>query len=207
MPVITLPGIRDHVQSESVITLLRNTHLDEFLRNPNMDLITGRLSPKPLGVTAKAHDAIDVLHDKYEVRMHPDHEFGFLRNVTNKMSEQAVRIAGGRAGLEGKSELLVEHIDCAEAITDWYYLQWETLTARVRGMNKDTLDGRRLWNWMTARCAATGQTEFKAEDIYRSGPRFLRGRIEQTREVLIVLIRRGYVRQIGSLYGMNPAAL
>jgi len=162
-------------------------------RPPPIDLVTGELSPTALPLDDLALEAWIEVHDRLELALIGDYQD--IKEVANKGADQVLRLAGIQAALEGCQHVNRDHVERADRLLSWYLDQWLTLTGRLRALDPDVAEPRRLLEWLQSRASPTkGSRTFTLREITSSGPRLVRGKSEYARELLAELLRRGYVR-------------
>jgi hypothetical protein len=185
-----------------------NTTLRTLLdRTPPVDLLTGELQPIALPLDELALEAWIAIHDRLEVSLIGDYQD--IAEVANKGADQVLRLAGIQAALEGCQYVNRDQIERADRLLCWYLDQWLSLTNRLRALDPDVAEPRRLLKWLQSRASTTkGSRTFTLREITSSGPRLVRGKSEHARELLAELLRRGYVRtMVVGKYELRPEDL
>jgi hypothetical protein len=176
---------------------------DRLLLNPpNMVLETGELKPEEITLTDDALNAWIEHHDHFERELIG--EYQSIRQVANKCPEQILRLAGVRAALDGAGQIAREHIEDAAVLLHWYCGEWLAMSSRLVAHRRDVDLPKQLLDWMVQRRLETGQSVFNLREVYRSGPRMVRNKADQARELMAELLRRGYVRPSGKDYALRP---
>jgi hypothetical protein len=177
--------------------------LDTLLAQPpEVNLISGELQPKPLPLDDAALESWITVHDRYEQGLVT--EYRSIQEVANKAPEQVLRLAGVQAALEGAVQVQPAHIDRASRLMDWHLGEWQRITAKLVEHRREVALPKQLLDWMHQRRADAGQTEFNLREIYKAGPRLVRGQSQLARELVAELLRRGYVRVQGTGYEVRP---
>lgn len=172
---------------------------------PTINLLTGELNPRALHLTDAAFDAWVAVHDRYERGLLA--EFKSIAEVANKSAEQVLRLAGVQAALEGSPQVQLSHIERAAALMDWHLGEWQRIHVRLVEHRREVALPKQLLDWLEHRRATTGQATFTLRELYKSGPRLVRGRSQLARELLAELVRRGYVRPDSKGYELRPEGL
>ena len=177
-----------------------------LLQRPNMDLESGELMPKTLPLTDEARTLWISAHDEVEVSQARGREHETLRDVANKMAEQALRLAGIRAVIEGEAAVSVEAMQGGIDLMRYYLGQWVSLAGKLHAHKAEVSEPRQLWEWLEKRRDDAGQTTFTLREAYKAGPRFIRNQSEKVRGLVNELLRRGYVRMRGQAYEIRPGS-
>ena len=175
---------------------------DLLRRQPEINLETGELSPTPLALTHEAKAGWIQCHDNYEAALVDDYKD--IREVANKAPEQVLRLAGIMAVMEGCADVQKSHIDNAVALMDYYLNEFQSMAVKLVAHRRDIALPKQLLEWMQKRCLETGEDTFNLRDIYKAGPRFIRNQAQLSRDLMMELIRRGYVRLWGKDYQVRP---
>lgn len=142
------------------------------------------------------------VHDRYEAGLVG--EFQGIAEVANKAPEQVLRLAGVQAALEGCQQVQLPHIERAAALMDWHLGEWQRIHVRLVAHRREVALPHQLLLWLEHRRATTGQDTFTLREIYKDGPRLVRGQSQLARELLAELVRRGYARPQDKGYVLRP---
>ena len=169
---------------------------------PNMNLETGELQLKNLPLDDEAMAAWVEHYNSFEKALNG--KYSAIQEVANKAPEQIQRIAGVRAGLEGCDRVNRQQIDDAAKLMQWHCREWLTISSRLVAHRKEVALPQELLTWMRHSRAKTGKSIFNLRDVYSSGPRIVRNQADQAKQLLMELVRRGYVRIAGKDYELRP---
>ncbi|MCC7279080.1 MAG: DUF3987 domain-containing protein [Chromatiaceae bacterium] len=189
-------------------------------RPPPVDLVSGELQPTALPLDEAALEAWIGIYNRLEGALVKGYED--IAEVANKAADQVLRLAGIQAVLEGCQHIHRDQIERADRLHEWYLRQWLTLGGQLRAYEPDVAEPRRLLVWLQQRRAKAdqervrkgitdkgqmGQLHFTLREVYSRGPRFVRGNLILTRELVSALIRRGYVRTMAKGFELRPESI
>ncbi|MBS0508997.1 MAG: DUF3987 domain-containing protein [Proteobacteria bacterium] len=148
------------------------------------------LDPLELPLSAEAGRLALQAGNQFEALMAVGQDLSELRDRTAKALENACRIAGVLAAIEGglsASEITADHLARALVLVQWYLAE----ALRIRGAAAVPLsvqDAEALSNWLHAR----GMRQFATTGILKSGPAQLRNKARLT-AAIEQLVEAGYI--------------
>ncbi|WOO32370.1 DUF3987 domain-containing protein [Diaphorobacter limosus] len=148
------------------------------------------LDPMELPLSAEATAMALQAGNQFEALMAAGQDLSELRDRTAKALENACRIAGVLAAIEGgmgTSEITADHLARGLVLIQWYLSE----TLRIRGaaaVPQSVQDAEALSNWLQAR----GVRRFATTGILKSGPAHLRNK-PRLMAAIEQLVEAGYI--------------
>lgn len=168
-----------------------------------MDVLTGSITPLPLELTDEATQRLIELDGVFERSLGRGGDNEAICEMANKALQHLVRLAGVMAIYEGSARVSREGIDRARMLVDFYLNEWKTIATKVGASSPEIPPAKRLLAWLKE-YVIQNPGLFRLRIIYSKGPREFSGRTDFTRNTLVELVRRGYVRPVGDQYEMRP---
>ena len=148
------------------------------------------LDPLELPLSAEAGQLALQAGNQFETLMAAGNDLSELRDRTAKAVENACRIAGVLAAIEGgmgTSEITADHLARALVLIQWYLAE----ALRIRGaaaVPQSVQDAEALSNWLHAR----GMRKFRTRDVLNAGPAQLRNKA-RLMAAIEQLVEAGYI--------------
>ena len=148
------------------------------------------LDPLELPLSAEAGQLALQAGNQFETLMATGNDLSELRDRTAKAVENACRIAGVLAAIEGgmgTSEITADHLARALVLIQWYLAE----ALRIRGaaaVPQSVQDAEALSNWLHAR----GMRKFRTRDVLNAGPAQLRNKA-RLMAAIEQLVEAGYI--------------
>lgn len=148
------------------------------------------LDPLELPLSAEAGQLALQAGNQFETLMATGNDLSELRDRTAKAVENACRIAGVLAAIEGgmgTSEITADHLARALVLIQWYLAE----ALRIRGaaaVPQYVQDAEALSNWLHAR----GMRKFRTRDVLNAGPAQLRNKA-RLMAAIEQLVEAGYI--------------
>lgn len=154
-----------------------NDRLGEILRLPLPRDADGVLTPNRLSMSEEAQSVWIAFHDKIEQLLGHGEFFAEVKDVGSKTADNAARIAGLFAILEGSSGLVVTiseaQMQMGAKVAEWYLGE----ACRVLALFSNPIEAQRaelLLSWLKAQNRKTGELLFPIGDVQRRGPNSVR---------------------------------
>lgn len=137
----------------------------------------GSLSPLLLGLTPAAKAAWIGFHDAIEVELRPGGELYDVRDVANKIADNAVRLAALFQMFEsGPSTIGKDIFDGAGRIAAWHLYESRRFFGELR-LPAELADAERLDTWLLDYCRRERSPEVPTREAQRLGPVRDKGRL------------------------------
>jgi hypothetical protein len=160
------------------------------------------LTPAPLQLSAAARSLWIEFYNEVERQQAPGQALEGVRPWASKAAEQAGRVAGVIACVEGHSEVTVEDMKAAVQVVDFYLGEH----VRLMGASVEDRHLRQLTMLLTWMKEQGRPVKHKADLLQRSPYAIRNLKAEGIKALLDELQQRGYIRRSGDSWEVRPDA-
>jgi putative DNA primase/helicase len=166
------------------------------------DAALHQLTPAPLQLSAAARSLWIEFYNEVERQQAPGQALEGVRPWASKAAEQAGRVAGVIACVEGHSEVTVEDMKAAVQVVDFYLGEH----VRLMGASVEDRHLRQLTMLLTWMKEQGRPVKHKADLLQRSPYAIRSLKAEGIKALLDELQQRGYIRRSGDSWEVRPDA-